>query len=551
MNSTIDLQAIKSERCFRLNYFALLALIAVVTVSRNYAQVYNITDFGAVGNGSTVNTAAIQAAIDTCSITGGTVLVPTGTFVTGTLVLKSNVTLEIHGTLQGSPNISHYPDYISALRSMADASSQKSLLYAEQASHITLTGNGTINGNGLAFLGASNRPYGIRFISCRNVRYENIRLENAAFWMMHNQDIDTLVIRNVTIFNNANSNNDGIGVDGCRNVLIENCTVSSLDDPLVFKTTAPLNCENIVVQNCTLSTVARAIKIGTETAGGFRNILIKNCVVEPHILTADCGINLAIVDGGFIDGLTLQNIVISGVNTALSIRLGNQGRKYTPTAPVPPVGYIRNITLQDITIHAESNLSSTISGIPGYYVDNILLENFTVYFPGGMGTFPASFVVPENETARPNCDVLGDSIPAHGVFMRHVRNMRLQNVCFHASAADQRPAVVADDVVDSSPFVIIPSGNSVCVDALPSAVVAERENNPAITILEGGQTVLIASKGQAVITDAELFDATGKRIWSKTVHAREFRFDFSAQKGVYFCKIKFSSETSFTFKLVR
>lgn len=506
------------------------------------AQTWDITDFGAIGNGSVVNTTAIQDAIDSCAITGGTVLVPSGTFVTGTIILKSNVNLRVEGTLKGSANINHYPDMIPALRSLADENAQKSIVYAENRHNVSITGTGTIDGNGLSFLGANDRPYGIRIISCRNVLYDSIELVNAAFWMMHNLDVDSLIIRNVTVSNNANSNNDGIGIDACRNVLIENCTVSSLDDPLVLKTSTPLNCENVVIRNCTVSTVARAIKIGTETTGGFRNILIEDCAVLPHsiIPTADCGINLSIVDGGFIDSLTLRNITIAGVNTALFLRLGNQGRKYTPTAPTPPVGYIRNVNFQNITITAESNLTSSITGIPGYYVEDVTLNDVTINFPGGEQEVRPEYVVPENETDRPNCDIFGDTMPAHGLYARHVKNLKLNNVCFEADAADQRPALVAENVVESPQYESVQSGNRHCLSEFTLRINDISVSDIVISPNQQSRFVNIrfSDDGMGENAFVEIFNITGRRVYEKDFPLqKELNAAFSSVPGIYFCMI--------------
>ncbi len=521
-----------------LTAFACFALCSILS----FAQTWDITDFGAIGNGSTVNTNAIQDAIDSCAIAGGTVLVPSGTFVTGTIMLKSNVNLRVVGTLKGSTNISHYPDMIPALRSLADENSQKSIIYAENRHNISITGTGTVDGNGFSFLGANERPYGIRIISCQNVMYDSIELVNAAFWMMHNLDVDSLAIRNVTVSNNSNSNNDGIGIDACRNVLIENCTVSSLDDPLVLKTTTPLNCENVVIRNCTVSTVARAIKIGTETTGGFRNILIEDCVVQPHsiIPTADCGMNLSIVDGGFIDSLTLRNITMAGVNTALFLRLGNQGRKYTPAAPTPPVGYIRNVSFQNITITAESNLTSSITGIPGYYVEDVTLEDVTVNFPGGEQEVRPGYIVPENETDRPNCDIFGDTIPAQGLYARHVKNLKLSNVCFEADAADLRPALVTEDVIESPQYEPVQTGSRYCLSEIASGI--EKVNSSEIIISPDPQTgsVNIRFSNDDVLGNAliEIFDITGRKLFEENAFLQNgLNAGFYSYPGIYFCMV--------------
>jgi len=515
-----------------------------------HAQTYIITDFGAVSGGP-VNTVAIQRAIDSCAVTGGTVLVPSGSFVTGTIILKSNVSLQVAGTLKGSSSINDYPDIIPSIRSITDGYQKKALIYAEGERNISITGDGIIDASGGAFLGANDRPFGIRFISCRNILYENVELRNAAFWMMHNFNVDTLTMRNLTVSNNSlNSNNDGIGVDGCRNVLIENCTVSSLDDPMALKTSGPFDCENIVVRNCTLTTFARAIKIGTETVAGFKNVLIENCVVNKNLTDADCGINLSIVDGGFMDGVTLQNITIDGVKTALFLRLGNQGKKYMPGIPDPPVGSVKNVTFRNIEINAATNLTSSITGIPGYYAENITLEDVTINLPGGEAAIRPGFVVPENETARPNCDIFGDTLPAHGLYIRHVKNMKLDNVCFNSDVADQRPALVMEDVIASPAYTAIQTGmNQYCLPELPSGSGDVQVNqftvipHPHAEILE---VRLTENSLQGVV---EIFDLTGKRVFrSFFSQEKELHIGFNANPGVYFCRIKSENGNSLTQK---
>ncbi len=519
---------------------SLLTLLFLLLYTLLHAQIYNIVDFGAVGNGSYVNTIPIQEAIDSCTQTGGTVLIPSGVFVSGTIILKSNVTLELAdgATLRGSANINNYPDIIPDIRSLADNNSQRALLYAENAENISIIGPGIIDGNGISFLGGgNNRPYGIRIISCTNVRYENIELRNSGFWMMLNQNVDSLVVRNININNNANSNNDGIGIDGCRNVLIEDCVVNSLDDPLVFKAMGPFNCENIIVRNCTLSTPARAIKIGTETVGGFKNMLIENVVVTQHFVgPADCGINLAIVDGGFMDSVVLQNITITGVKTAMFVRLGNRATRYIPTAPTPDVGSLKNLTLRNITITATSNLTSAITGIPGYYAENITLENITINFPGGEAAVAPGFSVPENETVRPNCDALGETIPAHGLFVRHVKNISMNNVCFNANTPDQRPALVTEDVIESELFSIIQeSSEKFCINE--NATFINEVKMPFIQLVAdlSSQTLRIQATQESDIKVGilNIFSLDGKRIFSDRIHLNESIVSFHAASGIY------------------
>jgi len=226
-----------------------------------HAQVYNITTYGAVGDGTTLNTAFIQSAVDACSAAGGGVVeVPQGNFLTATIFLKSNVTFQIDSgaTITGSTQVSDYPDVHPQLRTYTDNYPQKSVFYAEGQHNIAITGKGTFEGNGLNLtwlLSQNDRPLGFRFISCTNVRYEGVTLHNSAFWMMHNCNIDTLVVKNVTINNQALGNNDGVNIDGCRHVLVDSVFADCNDDPLVIKTTSPyIEASDIEIKNCTVAT---------------------------------------------------------------------------------------------------------------------------------------------------------------------------------------------------------------------------------------------------------------------------------------------------------
>lgn len=422
-------------------------------------QVFNITTYGAVGDGNTLNTTAIQAAVDACyNAGGGVVEVPAGNFLTGTVFLKSNVNFHISqgGTITGSTNISHYPVTSPAKRTYADNYPQRSVFYAEGQHNIAITGEGTFNGNGqsLTFLlDMDNRPLGFRFMSCSNVRYEGLNLRNSGFWMMHNFDVDTLVVRNLNIVNHGFGNNDGVTIDACRKVLVDSIFADCNDDPMVMKATALIACEDVEIKNCTVATYSRALKIGTETNGPFRNVYLHDCKVQlstngPLTEKASCGINLSIVDGGSMENVLFENIEMTGINTPFFIRLGNRARKYTDTAAVQGVGSVRNVELRNITATASNNVTSSITGIPGYDVKNILLKNIDVAFPGGWPALSNGFTVPENENDKPDADMFGDSLPAAGLYIRHVDSIRLQNVCFHPQQPDARPTYYLDDVTN-------------------------------------------------------------------------------------------------------
>lgn len=480
-----------------------------------HAQIFDITNFGAVGNGSTLNTAFIQAAIDSCHNSGGGIVrVPPGNFLTATVYLKSNVTFLIDSgaTVTGSSDIAQYPVITLAQQSYTDNYTQRSVFYAEGQHNIAVTGKGTFNGNGLSpsfFLDSDNKPYGFRFVSCTNVRYEGLTLRNSGFWMMHNFNIDTLVIKNLNIVNQNLGNGDGVNIDGCRHVIVDSIVADCNDDPLVIKSTSLHLTEDVEISHCTVMSYSRAIKIGTETHGPVRNVHIHDIEVKlsnTAPIEAKCGINLSVVDGGSMENVLLENITMTGIKVPLFIRLGNRGRKYTPAAPQPGVGTLRNVELRNITATASTNVTSCVTGIPGYRAANIRLTNVDITFPGGRPAASDGFVLPENEAGGPEATMFGDTIPAAGLYMRHVDSIQLDNVCFHSLQYDHRPTLVIDDVqrFDSTGVCIISSVNNAAVILQPVLYPNPVAGNVVEVMLpeaSGAEAMVYAANGQLCLVN--------------------------------------------------
>lgn len=521
----------------------LLPIFLLLVVSSGFSQTYDAINYGAVADGSTINTMAIQTAIDSCHANGGgEVLLTGGDFVSGTLILKSNVNLRIDNGAQllGSTDTADYVGITPQIPTYINNYSNRSLIYAEGQNHIGIVGDGTLDGQGLSFLNMDNRPFGIRFVSCRNVLIELAEMRSSGFWMMNNLDCDTLTIRNVDIFNHGNANNDGLNVDGCRNVLIENCTVDSNDDPLVLKTTGPANCENVEIRNCTVATWSRAIKIGTETHAGFKNIHIHNINVEWSSLAVplfgvgagSCGLNLAIVDGGFMEDVLVEDINIEGVETAIFVRLGNRGRVYESGMPAPEVGYLKNLTIRNITATQETNITSNITGIPNFYASNITLENVTIDFPGGANDPGPMFVVPENEDAKPDNDIFGSTLPSYGLYVRHVDSLHLSNVCFNWEDSDDRPGIILDDVTNSADYMVAGSDGG-CVQVANG--IAERSLDVELWVNVNGKAHI--TDGQNRRFQLEVFNALGELLLAKHVAAGSIQLP-ELSTGVYLLRIQ-------------
>jgi len=446
-------------------YFYAALLACFTPLSSQSFRIFDVKDYGAHGDGITADTRAIQSAINDASVSGGKVLLAGGRFLSGTIFMKSNVTLEIAegAVLLGSTHPGDYPDTISNLQSYNDIFLSKSLIYGDNLSNISIAGKGTIDGQGAAFRVTTkvkpdryrNRPFGIRFIRCTNILIENIRMRNSAMWMQHYLACEFLTIRGITVYNHANQNNDMMDIDGCKNVIISDCFGDTDDDALTLKSTSGFINENITVTNCVLSSHVNGIKFGTETIGGFKNISISNIVIKPSEKKETIfglpggigGIVLEIVDGGTMEGVTISNVAMNGVQTPIFMRLGNRGRTIREGMPKPAAGVMNNIRLANITAVNAGNIGSSIHGIPGHRIENIFLDNISLAYAGG--EMKSVREIPEEkEEEYPESSMFG-TLPAYGFFIRHASGVHLRGITLTRNSGDNRPAVMLDDIEEA------------------------------------------------------------------------------------------------------
>ena len=424
--------------------------------------IINVKELGARGDGVTLETSILQRAIDSCAVSGGEVLVPPGTYLTGSLDLRSSVTIRLlrGAVILGSRNLSDYKERQPKIRSYNDYFARFSVFYAERASNITITGEGVIDGQGKWFKVAGrerpirymNRPFLLRFAECTNVKVENIRLQNSAMWTQHYFACENVTIRGISVYNHANKNNDMIDIDGCRNVIIADCFGDTDDDGITLKSTSERLTENVVITNCVLSSHCNAIKAGTESTGGFRNIAISNMVVKPStadsVITGKRGgisaITLGVVDGGVMEGVTISGVMIDGPEVPLFLRLGNRGRLHYDGAPKPRVGSMRDVVISNIIARNVGKTGCSVTGIPGHNIENVTLSNIRMSFAGGVSEQPAA-TPSEMEDSYPESTMWGN-LPAYGFFVRHASAVRFRDCVFSRAAEDVRPAFVIDDV---------------------------------------------------------------------------------------------------------
>ena len=407
---------------------------------------YDVRDYGAKPDGRTLCTTSIQKAIDACSQSGGgTVYLPPGNFLSGTIYFKTGVTLRLAAgcTLLGSKDLKDYPPTVQAFRSYTDNYTDKSLIYGEKLERIAITGLGTIDGQGAAFEGPYKvRPYMIRFIECRNVTVKDVTIKDSPMWVQHFLACDDVRITGITVKSLVNHNNDGIDIDSCRRVVISDCNINSGDDAIVLKSTSARVCRDVAISNCVLSSRCNALKMGTESNGGFQNIVITGCSIYDTRLA---GVALEIVDGGTMDRVVVSNITMNKVGAPVFLRLGNRARPFKKDMETPGMGVMRNITISNIEATGANPTGCAISGLPEAAIENLTLSNIRLSFEGGGTKADAAREIPEKTADYPEYSMFG-KLPAYGLYCRHVKGLKILNIQLQLDKPDQRHAVVFEDV---------------------------------------------------------------------------------------------------------
>ena len=416
----------------------------------------NVRENGAVGNGITLDQIALQKAIDSCSEAGGgTVWFPPGTYRTGTLELRSGVRIHLSqgAVILASGNREHFP--------------QSALVRAADVENISITGRGTIDGRG-HFVGARDWRHNCIYMdNCRNVRVEGISTINAGAWTQHYIRCIGLTIRNATIRSvRPGRNNDGLDLSGCEDVTITGCTVISDDDAIVIKSQkGERENRNIRVVDNTCHTYRGAFKLGTETRGVYENLLCKDLVCYGSKV-----LELYSVDGSVTSGITVENVRGHDALVALNVRLGARLRPhYWAKGLEPKVGTLRDIHIRNLEVDVrsrawrdillehripgaewatgrpESTYDSCISGLPGHLVENVTVQKATIRVPGGEKTVPDAATLPERPEVYPHGGNFG-LLPAYGLFVRHAKNVTLDDVIFEPREPDARPPIAEFDV---------------------------------------------------------------------------------------------------------
>ena len=470
-------------------------LIAAVPLPRE--KWVDVRSFGAKGDGKTIDTPAVNKAIDYAAARGGgTVYFPPGTYACFTIRLKSNITLHIENGatilaaefVEGSAGYDHFEPMDEAYSSFQDFGHshwKNSLIWGEGLHDIAITGQGLINGKGLGrgdgkdnWLKDPNGPgtgnKAIALKNCRNVTLTDFRMLEGGWFAMLLTGVDNLTIDNVLI----DTNRDGMDIDCCKNVRVSNCTVNSpWDDGICPKSSFALGyprvTENLTIANCLVTgnyvvgsvldgtwkkmpadftdKIHGRIKFGTETNGGFRNIAISNCIFEDSR-----GLAFETVDGGMIEDVTVSNLTMRGiVNAPLFLRLGKRMRG--PAGR--PIGTMKRILIQNVVSSGANLLPSVMAGLTGHPIEDVKLSDIYLHHAGGAPDAMAKLSPDENELGYPEATMFGD-LPATGLFLRHMRGVEMSNIEVAVAKPDPRPAVWMQDVIGADCFrVRSPAGS--------------------------------------------------------------------------------------------
>ena len=462
-----------------------LLLLSVVSGICKAEKIVSATDMKIVGDGITMNTEAIQKAIDYCHSqkNGGCLVFPEGVYKTGTIVLKSNVTLKLEKGAVISGSTDPY-DYYALEAPKGWDSSALGLILADHAENIRIIGEGTIDGNGrelahkvdsLHHIGEKVDPaydYGnkrpnermrpkLLFISnCKDILVDGLNMRSSAAWGLSFDTCENLTLTNLNINNRAFWNNDGIDVTDSKHVRIAHCNINSADDSICLKSYKVGGCnDDVEIYDCDIVSSASAIKFGTASWGGFKNVTIRKIRVRDTYRSV---VAIESVDGGHIENILVEDIIAVNTWNPIFIRLGHRGGE----AP----GTVRNVTIRNMFVDVpfsrpdinydmrgpafdffHNPIPSSITGIPGHCVENVTLENIEIFCPGkaskGMAYVPLSRLssVPEKIDDYPEFTMFGE-LPSYGLYGRHVRGLTLNNVNFRLKDSDFRPKYIFDDV---------------------------------------------------------------------------------------------------------
>jgi polygalacturonase len=474
----------------RLSYkFFLLFLVLFFlgsTLSGFCQPFYNVKDYGAKGDGKNIDSDAVNKAIeDAVKTGGGTIFLPAGTYLSGSIRMKSNINLYLDAgaVLLAAPQYEELKDYYNKPENTAGEKKyqdeghsyfENSLIWGRHLKNVSITGLGMIDGLGLAHVWESKKGItglankSITLIECTNVKIEGITIFRGGWFAILTTGCNLVSFNNLTI----DTNRDGIDIDCCTNVIVSDCRVNSpIDVAICPKSSYALGrtivTENMTIANCQVSAYKLGtlldgtfqeepinywtsrngrIKFGTESNGGFRNIVVSNCTFR------NCkGIAIECVDGGILENISISNITMyNAEHYPVYITLGDRLRD-----PNPGKSRGKNIFISNVVAYVNDSLSGIhITGTPTSYLENIRLSNISILYNGGGKKSDGVKSFPELGKEYPEIGAIASmyhtipviNVPSYGIFARHVKNLEIDNFTVDCIKQDQRPAMICIDV---------------------------------------------------------------------------------------------------------
>ena len=484
------------------------ALMQTAATRAQNPTAFNVRDFGAKGDGKTVDSPAVNKAIDAAANAGGgTVYFPAGVYVCFSIRLKNNITLNLDNgatvfaadpkTHNGTYDLPE-PNAFDMYQDFGHSHWQNSLIYGIAVENVAIVGQGKIDGKNLTrrspgprrprqagdtplSMGGGNRnaiaPLGensavkemdglgnkaISLKLSRNVIIRDITISQGGHFAILATGVDNLTIDNLKV----DTNRDGFDIDACRNVRISNSSVNSPnDDAIVLKSSYALGfaraTENVTITNCQVT----GYDVGSFLDGTFK----RTQEFAPDKDRVTGRIKFGTESNGGFKNITINNCVFDrSRGLALEtvdggfiedVSISNITMRDITTAPIfirlgrrqrapenTPVGAIRRVNISNIVVSdAHAEFASIIAGLPGHPIEDVKLSNIRIAYKGGGKAEDAARVVPENETNYPEPSMFG-TIPAYGFYVRHARGVAFDNVEFSFAAPDARPAIMLDDV---------------------------------------------------------------------------------------------------------
>jgi polygalacturonase len=452
----------------------LVLICLLISATTEPSREFNVRDFGAAGDGTTLDSPAINKAINAAVAAGGGIVrVPAGDYLSASIRLKSNITLQLDKgatiiAATGKEGTYDAPEDNPEAGKYEDAGHRhwhNSLIWGEHLTNVAIVGDGMIYGKGLSrgklTVGAGDKAIALKW--CDGFKMDGVIIKHGGHFGILATGVDDMDLENLTI----DTDRDGMDIDCCHNVRVAGCKVNSpYDDGICLKSSYGLGvnraCDNVVVTDCQVSGYDEGtlldgskqrkvkkyddgatgrIKLGTESNGGFKHVLITNCT-----FTYSRGLALETVDGGVLEDVTATNLTMHDIlNSPIFIRLGDR----LSAPPGTPVGAIRNVSISHVVCdNADSRYGTIIAGIPGHCIEDVKLSDIHITCKGGGTRAQATTQPAEREKKSYPEPLRWHVMPDSAVFIRHAKGIELEDVTFTFEKPDFRPPFVIEDASD-------------------------------------------------------------------------------------------------------